>query len=284
MHDDFMSTIANAWNGCLNWLDVHPFAQALLIMYFVPAVVSYMSKPRTPEDEAKLNPYVAAFFRVWRKNFADPRGVIETITRVVTRGKGPPSPPSPPWLPVVGVLLVFVFATSCRGAEYPSPAVRAGARGAVIGMAHGVVDSAKLCTSVTRRDAYAGIQSHDTAKMQRAITFGDRCMNALLPAHDGVVAAAEGIDAWNDATDEKQQRSATTKLGCAAKAVLLALPKVVDLLRGTEVAIPPSIVDAIELAKWAEPMASSLCRPDSPTTSVRVIDAPIPLDQAEYFR
>ena len=91
-------------NVVLDWIEAHPTIFALVIMPLIGALVSWLGKPRTPEEFARMPYVLAQLLRVWAAVFPDPVKVTKVIGELLskrvpasdekTTGKLPPDPPS----------------------------------------------------------------------------------------------------------------------------------------------------------------------------------------------
>lgn len=133
-----------------------------------------------------------------------------------------PSPNAPPSIPPPGaaaLLLALGFFLGC------SPS-RAQARGTVLATAEAVKIGDKLCA--------------DVALEQNDLPLARTCEQAYGDARSAVVAAAEGVDAW----DEGQKG----RVACAVQRAANGIAETVRALRGRRVSVPKVVDDALVLA------------------------------------
>ena len=87
-------------NVVLDWIEAHPTIFALVILPILGAIVSWLGKPRTPEEFARMPYAVAQGLRLWAAIFPDPNKALKIISDALQRkGKGGDEPPTKPVLP-----------------------------------------------------------------------------------------------------------------------------------------------------------------------------------------
>lgn len=134
-------------------------------------------------------------------------------------------------------------APACSGTT-PSSSVTAqqDARVTVEGLAVAWVAAEKACV------AAATAAKNDTIRSQ--------CAAYLTPARDGIIAAAEGVDAWSSANQQMYP--------CLVAHVAVALVEASNVLLAFNVQVPSIVMQAIRLATGA----SILCQ--EPTSDAGV--------------
>ena len=75
----------------LDWLSAHPLVWQLALYPLLTAVVTWLFKPRTPEQYAALPPRVAAFLKLVGALGFDAPKIIEAIAQVVTGSSKTPT-------------------------------------------------------------------------------------------------------------------------------------------------------------------------------------------------
>lgn len=112
-------------NVVLDWIEAHPTFFAVIIMPLIGALVSWLGKPRTPEEFARMPYVLAQLLRVWAAVFPDPVKITKVIGELFSKrvpasdekstGKLPPDPPSGAGgLGVLAVAVVISLSTqSC---------------------------------------------------------------------------------------------------------------------------------------------------------------------------
>lgn len=63
----------------LEWFKAHPDLQIAIFVAIITAIFNFATKPRTPEQLAKLPPRLAAFLRLMNAVFPDPEKTIEAV-------------------------------------------------------------------------------------------------------------------------------------------------------------------------------------------------------------
>lgn len=153
------------------------------------------------------------------------------------------------------LLIALLLLSSCTDAVYPQ-GTRANARATVLGAASGVKAASQLCASIVAEGEHAT----DAASKANSIAFGLHCKSLLTPAIDGLVMAAEAVDAWD--------ASSPAKVGCGMKAVTVGLKATTDIIFLSGHPVPPWLVDTVQIASQLTPWANALCDPQYPTNKV----------------
>jgi len=219
----------------LDWIEAHPTIFALVIMPVIGAIVSWLGKPRTPEEFARMPYVVAQLLRVWSAVFPDPNKVAKVIGEMLTRKKvdqdaptKPRLPPDPPsgagGLGVLALALALSMGTQGCGGDAKSPA-RESARAAVVVVAEGVKVADEVC-------AQAGAKQKDAALLKT-------CADAYDTTRASLLAAESAVDAW-DAGDKKS-------LTCALAASVRGLAQIANAVTHAGVELPLLVTDALTL-------------------------------------
>jgi len=146
---------------------------------------------------------------------------------------------------IVGCLPFALILVACGAAQSPASSAttsRDSARAALLTIAEGVKVGDASC-------AQAAL-SLKNAKL------ATDCAHAYDTARAALVAADDGIDAWNEGT--------AGNVACAGKHALDAIQNIEDALVLTGVPIPATVVDAIKLGETFAPM----CNADAGTKDV----------------
>ena len=80
-------------NTVLDWVENHQFITSVVILPVVGAIISWLGKPRTQEDFAKMPYLLAQALRVWSAIFPDPKKAYQIFVEVLTR-RVPVLPPA----------------------------------------------------------------------------------------------------------------------------------------------------------------------------------------------
>lgn len=70
--------------SAIDWLSAHPLVWQLAMYPLLTAVVTWLFKPRTPEQYAALPPRVAAFLKLVAAVGFDAPKIIEAVSQVAT--------------------------------------------------------------------------------------------------------------------------------------------------------------------------------------------------------
>lgn len=161
----------------------------------------------------------------------------------------------------LAALLACAPAQTVRAPEPPF------ARAAVVHMGVALTAAATQCTMHAQWLAKGGAR-FDVGAEARATELSETCIRRLIPPRDALAFGVDVVDPWTP-------KSATV-LGCAGKAVRVAL----EGLRGDfvmfGVRVPATMADGEHLGRWAEQWAAADCDPLHPTTTVVVTHNPLP--------
>lgn len=226
----------------LDWIEAHPTIFALVIMPIIGAIVSWLGKPRTVEEFARMPYLLAQALRLWSAVFPDPNKVLKVIGEVLTRSKDAPTkpklPPDPPsgagGLGVLALAIALSMGAHGCGGDAKSPA-RDSARAAVVLVAEGVRIADETCAQV-------GAKQKDPALLKT-------CADAYDTTRASLLAAESAVDAW-DAGDKKS-------LACALAAGVRGLAQIANAITHAGVELPLLVTDAMTLGAA---FASGSCR------------------------
>lgn len=70
--------------SAIDWLSAHPLVWQLALYPLLTAVVTWLLKPRTPEQYAALPPRLAAFLKLVAAVGFDAPKIVESVSQVVT--------------------------------------------------------------------------------------------------------------------------------------------------------------------------------------------------------
>lgn len=159
---------------------------------------------------------------------------------------------------VLKLSLIFLTLASCKDPAFPETP-RATARAAVLAASNGVKATAAACSAIVEE----AVGTTDPATKANAISFGTHCRNVLSPAIDGVIMAAEAVDAWDMVSAQK--------VGCGLKAAEVGLKAAADIILLSGHKVPAWLIDTIAIAHSVSPWAPSTCDPKYPTNEVSAI-------------
>lgn len=218
-------------NIVLDWIEAHPTIFTLVILPIIGALVSWVGKPRTPEEFAKMPYVLAQLLRVWSAIFPDPNKVVKVIVEMLTRKKVDQDAPTKPKLPpdppsgAGGALMAFAFVLSfalhgCGGVK--APTARDATRAGVELLATALPMANELCSKSTDRATL------------------EKCAKAYDVGRPSLVAAAQLVDVWAGASENDK--------ACALSASLKAVAAIVDAMRAGGLEVPDLIRDAVSFA------------------------------------
>lgn len=214
-------------NTVLNFFAAHPLLWQLGALPLVTALVTWVFKPRSPEQYAALPPRVAATLKLIAAVGWDAPKILEAIGQLVSgRALSAAAERAAKGLLVVGMLGAIAGGTSACASATPLPTTpRAQARAVIRVLADAVHDADAACADVARQRLDADL--------------ADSCDRAYTTARAALLIAGDGVDAW----DTAQQGP----LSCRVLEGAAAAEQLLGDLESAHVEVPASLTDGLSL-------------------------------------
>ncbi len=152
----------------------------------------------------------------------------------------------------LGVIAIGFLLGGCspkKPAAGVEPPARAFVRAGVLAVAKGVAVGDALCADTALQIAGDGSNMQRKA---RGLELATKCSAAHMQAYDGLTAAENLLDAWNDA--------AGGKIGCAARSAFDGLYMLQATLQEWVGKVPPEVDDAIQNTRALVAFAPAVCK------------------------
>lgn len=215
-------------NTVLDYLAAHQLLWQLGALPLVTALVTWLFKPRSPEQYAALPPRVAAFLKLVAAIGWDAPKILEAIGQLVSgRARSAAAERAAKGL-VIALAIGAISASSsaCQSSSAVIPQTpRAKARAVVEVLADAVHEADATCASAAR------------AKLDADLA--DTCAHAYDRARGVLLVAAGGIDAWGTASQGS--------LACDIVAGAGAAQDLLGALQANGVEVPAALADGLEL-------------------------------------